>query len=691
MKSIKQTNYLSFILVSILFVFLSSVQIKAQFTNVWMSAGSLHSWYSEIGSELEEAFVRQQQYGMQWPAIYRSQDMQAARGFWIGAKDFTDENGNFFPYKVVTIGPRNPTFYAAYPVKMELVSKFDAPIVTVDGNLTYEKTVSIDRVEDTLKADRMIINVVNTQLGVTMERKIYQFSQQYHDNYIVYEYTFTNTGNTDGDPEIELPNNTINDMYVFWTYRNAVNASTRFVIGNSTGWGKNTMNDARGDGVKPDPAGEQFRCQFSWHGFTGEKDVSYDNIGGPIWTLNSNALRFNASDDTIGRLGATQFIGVVTLHADKSAADKTDDPAQPTHTSYLDSDDDKFLGGRDNAFNIARMTVQYQFMANTGHMSPRHADLVEPSGDFALQRTNPNLGNTGGFSFNNGYGPYTLGPGESIRIVMVEGANGLSRAEQIRVGRLFKNGGISALDKDRIVIDSGRVKLMETFQRATENFNSGWNIPQPPRPPQTFEVVGLGDRISLNWSVDPADPNPPTGFKIYRALGDYFKDYTLIAELPADARSFDDVTAIRGFSYFYYITAVGADQPGGPGTPPGKLESSRYYTQTYEPVTLKRPPEKSLANVRIVPNPFIIDSDFRYYGRYDDDKISFFNLPTNCTIKIYTELGELIKTIEHKGSGDNYWYNVTSSNQIVASGIYIAVFTDNDTGESKIEKFAIIR
>lgn len=283
MKRFKQTTQLSILLISIMFVFLSSTEVKAQFTNVWMSAGSLHSWYSEIGSELEEAFVRRQQYGMQWPAIYPAQDMQAARGFWIGAKNFTDENGTNFTYKVVTIGPRNPMFYAAYPVKMELVSKFDAPIVTVDGNLTYQKSVTIDRVEDTLKADRMIINVVNTQLGVTMERKIYQFSQQYHDNYIVYEYTFTNTGNTDGDPEIELPNNTINDMYVFWTYRNAVNASTRYVIGNSTGWGKNTMNDARGDGVKPDPAGEQFRCQFSWHGYTGEKDVSYDNIGGPIW------------------------------------------------------------------------------------------------------------------------------------------------------------------------------------------------------------------------------------------------------------------------------------------------------------------------------------------------------------------------------------------------------------------------
>jgi hypothetical protein len=681
---------ISYPLLVILFLLSFNYQVKAQFTNMWMSASNIHSWFSEIGSELEEAFVRQQQYGMQWPAIYKSQDMQAARGWWIGCKDFTDENGNSFPYKVVTVGPRNPVFYAAYPVKMQMISQFDAPLVTADGNVTYDKPVTIDVISDTLKADRMILNVVNTQIGVTMERRILQFSQQYHDNYLIYEYKFTNTGNTDGDADIELPNNTVKDMYVFWTYRNAVNASTRYVIGNSTGWGKNTMNDARGDGVKPDPPGENFRAQFSWHGFTGEKDVTYDNIGGPIWTLNANALRFNTSDDTIGRLGGTQFIGVATLHADKSATDKSDDPSQPSTTSYLDSDDILFKGGADNAFNIQRMTDQYLYM-KSGHQSPRHADLVEPSGDFANQKTNPNLGNSGGFSFNNGYGPYTLAPGQSIRIVMVEGANGLSRSEQIRIGRLFKAGGISAYDKNKAVIDSGRIKLFQTFQRAKENFQSGYNIPRPPRPPQTFEVQGLGDRISLVWTVDGSDPNPPQSFRIYRQQEDFYKDPVLVAELPGSARSFDDVTAIRGFSYFYFITAVGADQPGGPGTPSGKLESHRIYTQTYSPVTLKRPPAKDLKGVRIVPNPYVIDSKFRYYGRYDDDKISFYNLPSNCTIKIYTELGELVNTIEHKGSGDAYWYNVTSSNQIVVSGIYLAVITDNTTGDTIIEKFAIIR
>ena len=76
----------------------------------------------------------------------------------------------------------------------------------------------------------------------------------------------------------------------------------------------------------------------------------------------------------------------------------------------------------------------------------------------------------------------------------------------------------------------------------------------------------------------------------------------------------------------------------------------------------------------------------------DYDKIAFYNIPGNCTISIYTELGELIKTIEHTdGSGDEFWYSVTSSNQIVVSGIYIAVITDNSTGDKHIAKFAVIR
>lgn len=682
---LKNKILFNFIILPVLSIILFSNVSTAQYKNVWMSVGSLHNWYSEIGSEIEHGFVARQQYGMQWPAIYRFQDMQAARGFWIGAKNFTDENGDTYPYKVVTVGPRNPAFFAAYPVKMELIGKFEPTIVSVDGNLSYQKDVVIDRYDPDLIADRMIHNVFNTQLGITVDRKIFQFSQPQNDNYIVYEYTFTNTGNTDGDEEIELPNNTVEDMYLFWTFRNSINQSTRYVIGNETGWGKNTMNDARGDGPinsATDPPDEQFRAMFSWHGYFPQREVSYDNIGGPLWELNTNALLYNLPDDTTGRLGASQFMGTVTLYADKSASEKVDDMNQPSTTSWTDSDMPYFAAGA-NAFNITRMTNEYLVMSS-GHQSPRHANLVEPSGDFAAQTSAPHIyaPGSGGASYNTGYGPYTLLPGDSIRIVVAECAAGMSREEQIRIGRLFKDGQMTAYEKNTQVITQGRDSLFQTFRNAIAGFQSGWNLPPSPRPPAIFDVNSGGDRISLSWTLDASDPNPPTAIRIYRALGYYDKEYEMIAEVGTGVNSYDDLTLVRGFNYFYYMTCVNQDG----------LESSRYYTQTFDPANLRRPAGKSLSEIRIVPNPFIINPPTELGIQGDPDRIAFYNIPGNCTINIYTELGELINTIEHTdGSGDAYWRSVTSSRQIVVSGIYIAVITDNNTGEKHISKFAVIR
>lgn len=683
------------ILITTLIVFFSINLAEAQFRNAWMSAGSLHNWYSEIGSELEEmGFVKQQQSGMQWPAIYANQDMQAMRGFWLGAKDFTDEKGDLYPHKVVAIGPRPPAFYPAYPLEWKMYSKFELPVVSVDGVPTYQKDVTVDEVADTMLWDRMILNTFNTQLGITVTRKIFQFSQQYNDNYIVYDFTLKNTGNVDKDEDVELPNQTVKDAYFFWTFRNAVNKQVRYVIGNNSGWGINTMNDSRGDGVEVDPPNENFRAQFSWHGYyTNGKEVGYDNIGAPIWNITSTAKPyFNDLADTVGRLGGTQFLGTVTVHADKSANDITDDPGQPSTTTYDNSDNSLFLAGA-NAFNTDQMTQKYNYMA-FGHMAPRHARLVEPSGDYALQKNAPNVnGASGGISYNVAYGPYTLGPGEDVHIVFVEGAAGMSKEKQIEIGKQFKAGTITAEQKNREVMKS-RDSLFQTFRRAIEGYNSGWNIPQAPLPPATFDIAGGGDRIRLNWTA-PANGSPE-GYNIYRAVGSYDGTYTLLTTLGGTENTYDDLTPTRGLDYYYYITAVGPTQGGGPGTPAGALESSRYYTQTYDPVRLKRPAGTELSQIRIVPNPFIIsasENTEQVQGvRYPGDRIGFLNIPGICTIRIYTELGELVNTIEHTdGSGDEFWESVTSSNQIVVSGIYIAVITDKTTGVNHIEKFAVIR
>lgn len=235
---------------AIILVF-TSVSLKAQVENRWLSAGSFHNYYASIGSEIESGFISAQQGGWQWPAIYSGQDAMAMKGFWLGVKNFND-GFNDWETRVVHVGPRVTGLGEFYPVSMETISKFEPPQVFVDGLQSIAKDVVNERVDPNLDADREIRIEVNTLIGVTVKRTIKQFSQQYHDNYHVLEYTFINTGNTDSDPEIELPGQDLEGFIPYFLNRMAPVKATRFTIGNASGWGINTMNDQRGDGWRPE-------------------------------------------------------------------------------------------------------------------------------------------------------------------------------------------------------------------------------------------------------------------------------------------------------------------------------------------------------------------------------------------------------------------------------------------------------
>lgn len=669
---------------------LSMQSVHAQFANKWLSAGSLHNWYSEVGSEAEsKGFIQTQQDGLRWPGIYRFTDMQAAKAMWLAAKNVTDDKGTSFPFRVVHAGPRVSGAGELFPTKFKLTTRFDLPSVYVDGDpTTAEAEMVPDATDPTMLADAMIENEVNTLLGIKISRKVLQFSQEFHDNYHIMEYTLTNTGNTDGDADIELPNKTVEGVMLYLQWRLAVAKESRYLIGNGTGWGLNTMIDARGDGLKPDPAGQQYRAQFAWHG-KFPSFTKYDNIGAPIRKDALPALQIAASD-TLGRLAASQFTGVVVLHADKSATEKVDDVSQPLTMNYVGSDDP--FQSQNDAFNPAKMQSEYGVM--TQGKKPRHAEIVEPSGlpGFLSPTGDPSLGTPGGISNAMGFGPYTLKPGESVRIVIAEAAAGLSREENKRVGRLFAQGRMSALQKNQIVFQ-GRDSLFQTFGRAMANFKGGYKLPQAPLPPAELKVNGGGDRIALEWKTFNGSSNPDA-WEVYRAKNNYDSTYTMIKSLDGAARNFDDTTPVRGVNYFYYVQAVNnaSKNNGAANTPVKKLRSSRYFAQTYAGTTLKRPAGTAMADIRIVPNPYNIAASTAIRFPDQTDKLAFFGIPAECSIEIYTELGELVTRIEHKnGTGDEYWDHTTQSRQTVVSGIYIAVITDTKTGEKVFKKFVIIR
>jgi hypothetical protein len=613
----------------------------------WVSVGSLQNWFSSMGSEIEEGFVQQQQYGLQWPAIRPLQDIQVSKGLWIGTTSFADGNGQTYPHKVVHIGPRSTGNNEFIPLSFDMATKFEPPVVKVNGIIFRNKEIFIDTVNSKINSDRMISNKVQTSIGILMNRTIHQFSQQYHDNYIISDYIFKNTNLK-----------TVTGVYFYFIYRWAVNAETRFVIGNATGWGINTMLDSRGDGQNPASTffpgnkDNDIRAVYGWHGKSPSFVGGYDNVGGPVWAP------YYEKSDTIGRLAASQFVGIATLHADKSPKDSSDDIGQPSTISYESSDGTNMTPN--DQYNSSRMTNEYG-MISKGRLSKRHADSVGKNGD-------PALGTGGGQSATLGYGPYTIATGDSIRIVLVEAADGLSQEAAISIGKKYKAGLISAQQKNDSVY-TGRDSLFKTFRRAMANYQSGYNIPQPPLPPKTFSVTQTAtSKIKLEWTIYTDNDPKLKGFDIYRSSDSYYGSYGKIFSCNSEIRSYTDSLLIPGTKYYYYIVSIGnADDNDGIGmTPPGALQSNRYYTQTYDAIygpTL-------VGYEKLLPTEFSLSQN--YPNPFNPSTTINYTIPTSehINIRVFDMLGREIAVLvnDYKQKGR---YSVEFDASNISSGMYI--------------------
>jgi hypothetical protein len=701
-KSVKFNRLLGILILGLLLI--STLSTYAQETQ-WIAVGRLHDWYHSAGCEQEVGrtfLIPDQQDGLRWPAEYNYQDTKAAKALWIGTTNYEDPlfNNTLFNYKVVHAGPRFIDISSeTMPQEFRLMGRFQHPRVFVDGvpasMLDFMERVGDDDVVPDLPSDRMLYNVVNTSIGITMTRKIYAWSQAYHNNYVIFDFVFKNTGIYDSQGNTH--NKTLTGVVFHWQYRYAPTrepgpyGTGGYWVPQSSSWGHSTMND----GVFTHPqTGELFRCLFTWYGEHSSWQGPGTSIGAPDHRTGGD-----------GHFGAPQYVGTLVLHADTSPSDPTDDPNQPTTTVELGSDAEITSAGSDQ-FNGPRMAEEYSVMT-AGHPTLTHAQRVFESGLAA----NDYGGSPGGFSQTHGFGPYTMAPGDSVRIVIAEGISGLDRQLGREIGAqwyadsgpFILPDGSEAIDREEFKnewIYTGRDSIFKTLKQAKNNFESDYNVPHPPPPPDEFNVVSGGDRISLTWS-DNAESFPGfAGYKVYRAL---FTPDTTFTEIfacgdgtsNALTNNFDDTTPIRGFDYYYYVTSF--DDGSATGV---QLESSRFYTQTNEPAFLRRPPGRNLSDIVVVPNPYNIKARELQYGISAPDRIMFLNIPPYCTIRIFTERGDLINTIEHTdGSGDEAWNSITSSRQTVVSGVYIAHIevTQDSTdpefkkGDSHIVKFAIVR
>lgn len=308
---------------------------------------------------------------------------------------------------------------------------------------------------------------------------------------------------------------------------------------------------------------------------------------------------------------------------------------------------------------------------------------------------------------NFSFGPYDLyGRGvDSVVIIFAEYVGGAD----------FKTArSLSYEEKDSIAfLADSAMQYLEN--RVTFNYKHNFTVPVPPPGPD-FTITAIdssgkvGNRIAFSDSVENiADPQEGivdiAGYRVYRSGSYPMGPWEMIADIPVgdpdhwnsfeERYEVDDYLVAMGYGYYYAITAYdeGHDTWSvDPSVSVPPLESSLYANRSQSAFfTTLRPASETdgLSKVAVVPNPFYLNSGLSFAG--DTKKIQFVNLPSVCTIRIFTVRGDLVKTIEHNDnqSGSASWNQISEYGQYIKSGLYFYHIETPDGKETR-GKFAIV-
>jgi hypothetical protein len=134
-----------------------------------------------------------------------------------------------------------------------------------------------------------------------------------------------------------------------------------------------------------------------------------------------------------------------------------------------------------------------------------------------------------------------------------------------------------------------------------------------------------------------------------------------------------------------------------------QFSTSDIYTVKGSAASVKN----ALDNIRVVPNPYYAYS--AYETNRLDNRVRITNLPSVCTIKIFTMNGTLVRTFKRDVSGqeDQFtdvngivqharasyqdWDLKNQSNIPVASGLYIIYIDAPGVGEKILKWFGVMR
>lgn len=562
-----------------------------------------------------------------------------------------------------------------------------------------------------ITADEIAEVVDSTVFGVTVDRKVLAWSQTYNDNYVIADMIFTN-----------ITSDTLDSLYI---NLQETGGNTYFSYGNHPAPQVNeaydpTMCWQHYYGGRP---GDSMRVFYEYD--ADDPTRQGDNMGAPVTFGNGSLLAPNMTYYSI-------------LHASSpfdstNPAGDVNDSLQPSVTYAgvatqipYNSADDQY--GNKN-FSAIRGTFSDTYplsgeIAGTHHGA--NTDEVNSPSFLAFVASQRE-----GISYRTcSFGPYIFCPGQMIHIVIASGFTGIGYEMGQKIGEQWLSGtlqnppnvpdsttgwfptnfqfpaGATEMDrrKDRW-ISTGIDSVMLSAWRAKWNFAHTYNIPQAPPPPQTVTINYTSHAVQINWSDPQAESMTNFGgYRIMRRISasDSISYQPLYDSDSTDieaTHSFGDSTSMYLSQAYYYIQSkarIGYIDPNADPTTRGKIMYSgrALYPNIYY-LNRPGPAQDDLSRIRIAPNPYNIKDPMLVVEGWTDQRgIAFFNLPSVCTIKIYTENGDLVQTIVHSQaksqSGSEVWNMLTSSQQVIYSGVYVAVFQKTN-GESSFQKFVVVR
>lgn len=606
--------------------------------------------------------------------------------------------------------PGPPPIYSPTPTEYELftsgLQEGAYGIEQTRAPLVVKKNYIEDTGFDPLFPEEMITATWNTSVGITITRRSCVWSYPGYRDFIIYDYVFRNTGlivSTQTQQVVTNPQDfqqTLRDVY--FVIHSAVSVSTKSQINFHS---ELTAVQAGAFGWLPGAYHDYYHIR------DGGELVFSTNANGGKEPLPDDPYPTKPPDQWQQRFGqelqSPAAFGWLSLYASPTSGG----PRPNARPDVLRIDSHK--GG---IFNGKSLDLE------------RFTTLSAKKPDFYLFATTPDtqasLGNSGRrFNFYTlSYGPYTLAPGDSVRIIVAEIAGVMDMAA-VNAGDpngWFPDSTIAGIEKNA---QNARNTVAWGLGASVQGVPLAADAPEPPPMPIIDAVnasAGLDSAaVAVVWEKNAeeaiiTDGSGGTffdgaadvdGYRVYRSRDFQYVSETelpafrgeaweLLADIPRSqfANVFDlgankyrlvDRGVTFGFRYGYYVSAYRLANPAARwvsanGSVVTGLPDMESGSANKTPAVSPAPgPSDNLSGIFVAPNPYVFgDPERSFVG--SGDYIEFRNLPERCTIRIYTIGGDLVKTIEHQPDsrgnlfGSERWDQLkTDSGLQVAPGLYV--------------------